>query len=64
MNLQSAQLQIGNMSQTANIINAIRPFPNPAYVVGRWGQTVPIYIMIKGAILCCKHILQYLQVLR
>lgn len=34
MNLQSAQLQIGNMSQTANIINAIRPFSNPAYVVG------------------------------
>ena len=34
INLQSAQLQIGNMSQTANIINAIRPFPNPAYVVG------------------------------
>lgn len=34
MNLQSAQLQIGNMSQTANIINTIRPFPNPAYVVG------------------------------
>lgn len=34
LNLQSAQLQIGNMSQTANIINAIRPFPNPAYVVG------------------------------
>lgn len=22
------------MSQTANIINASRPFPNPAYVVG------------------------------
>lgn len=32
--LITAQLQIGNMSQTANIINAIRPFPNPAYVVG------------------------------
>lgn len=34
LNLQAAQLQIGNMSQTANIINAIRPFSNPAYVVG------------------------------
>ena len=34
MNLQSAQGQIGNMFQTANIINAIRPFPNPVYVVG------------------------------
>ena len=34
LNLQAAQLQIGNMSQTANIINASRPFPNPAYVVG------------------------------
>lgn len=34
LNLQAAQLQIGNMFQTANIINAIRPFPNHAYVVG------------------------------
>ncbi len=34
MSLQAAQLQLGNMSQTADIINAVRPFPNPAYVVG------------------------------
>ena len=30
--LQSAQLQLGNLSQTANIIGALRPFPQPAYI--------------------------------
>lgn len=30
--LQSAQLQLGNLSQTAAIINAVRPFPQPAYI--------------------------------
>ena len=30
--LQSAQLQLGNLSQTSTIINAVRPTPIPAYV--------------------------------
>lgn len=31
-NLQAAQLQLGNLSQTQTIINAVRPFPIPSYV--------------------------------
>lgn len=30
--LQAAQLQLGNVAQTTNIINAVRPFPQPAYI--------------------------------
>ena len=30
--LQSAQLQLGNMSQTTTLINTLRPFPAPAYI--------------------------------
>lgn len=30
--LQAAQLQLGNFSQTQTIINAVRPFPTPAYI--------------------------------
>ena len=30
--LQSAQLQISQLSQTANITNALRPYPQPAYI--------------------------------
>ena len=30
--LQSAQLQISQLSQTANIVNAVRPTPIPAYI--------------------------------
>ena len=30
--LQSAQLQLGNMSQTTNLINSLRPYPTPAYI--------------------------------
>lgn len=30
--LQSAQLQISQLSQTANITNTLRPFPIPAYI--------------------------------
>lgn len=30
--LQAAQLQISQLSQTANITNALRPFPTPAYI--------------------------------
>lgn len=30
--LQSAQLQISQLSQTANITNTLRPFPTPAYI--------------------------------
>lgn len=44
--LQSAQLQISQLSQTANITNVLRPYPQPAYItcspyesamVGRYG---------------------------
>lgn len=31
-NLQAAQLQLGSLSQTQTIINAVRPFPIPSYV--------------------------------
>ena len=31
-NLQSAQLQLGNLSQTSTLINTLRPTPIPAYV--------------------------------
>lgn len=31
-NLQAAQLQLGNVSQTQTIINAVRPFPTPSYI--------------------------------
>lgn len=31
-NLQAAQLQLGNLSQTQTLINALRPFPTPAYI--------------------------------
>lgn len=31
-NLQAAQLQLGNLSQTQTLINTLRPFPTPAYV--------------------------------
>lgn len=30
--LQSAQLQLSNVAQTNNIINALRPTPIPAYI--------------------------------
>lgn len=30
--LQAAQLQLGNLSQTRTIIDAVRPFPSPAYI--------------------------------
>ena len=30
-NLQAAQLQLGNLSQTQTLINALRPCPVPAY---------------------------------
>ena len=31
-NLQAAQLQLGSLSQTQTIINAVRPFPTPSYI--------------------------------
>lgn len=43
-NLQAAQLQLGNLSQTQTLINALRPCPIPAYPscspyqVGNWGN--------------------------
>ena len=30
--LQAAQLQLGSLSQTQTIINAVRPFPTPSYI--------------------------------
>ena len=30
--LQSAQLQISQLAQTANITNTLRPYPQPAYI--------------------------------
>lgn len=31
-NLQAAQLQLGNFSQTQTIVNQLRPYPTPAYL--------------------------------
>lgn len=31
-NLQAAQLQLGNVSQTQTLINTLRPFPTPSYI--------------------------------
>lgn len=31
-NLQAAQLQLGNLSQTQTLISQLRPFPQPAYI--------------------------------
>lgn len=40
--LQAAQLQLGTLSQTASIINAVRPFPTPAYQVSSpYGTSMP-----------------------
>jgi hypothetical protein len=30
--LQAAQLQLGNINQTSTLINALRPYPQPAYI--------------------------------
>lgn len=32
--LQSAQFQISQVSQTSNIVNSLRPYPIPAYITG------------------------------
>lgn len=37
--LQAAQLQISQLSQTANITNTLRPFPQPAYITASPYQT-------------------------
>lgn len=34
LQLQAAQLQLGNLSQTSTIIDAVRPFPQPAWITG------------------------------
>lgn len=39
--LQSAQLQISQLSQTANITNTLRPFPQPAYITCSPYQSYP-----------------------
>lgn len=41
--LQSAQLQLGNLSQTANIIGTLRPYPQPAYITCSPYQASNIY---------------------
>ena len=48
--LQAAQLQLGNLSQTANIIGALRPFPQPAYITCSPYQAHPVY---NGCGNCC-----------
>lgn len=45
-NLQAAQLQLGNISQTQTIINAVRPFPIPSYI------TCSPYIAANGYGVC------------
>ena len=50
-NLQAAQLQLGNLSQTQNLINALRPTPVPAYITCSPYQAVTMYGC--GASNCC-----------
>lgn len=45
-NLQAAQLQLGNISQTQTIINAVRPFPIPSYI------TCSPYTAVNGYGIC------------
>lgn len=46
--LQSAQLQISQLSQTANITNTLRPFPQPAYLTASPYQSFPYGIYGSG----------------
>ena len=39
--LQAAQLNIGNIRQTADVINQLRPYPIPAYPVSSPYGTMP-----------------------
>ena len=41
--LQSAQFQISQVSQTSNIVNTLRPFPQPAYITCSPYQSYGIY---------------------
>lgn len=41
--LQAAQLQLGNLSQTANIIGTLRPYPQPAYITCSPYQASNVY---------------------
>lgn len=42
-NLQAAQLQLGNLSQTNTLISTLRPFPQPAYITCSPYQASNIY---------------------
>ena len=41
--LQSAQFQISQVSQTSNIVNTLRPFPQPAYITYSPYQSISGY---------------------
>lgn len=42
-NLQAAQLQLGNLTQTSTIVNAVRPTPIPAYITCSPYQAAGMY---------------------
>lgn len=42
-NLQAAQLQLGNLSQTNTLISTLRPFPQPAYITCSPYQASTVY---------------------
>ena len=42
-NLQAAQLQLGNLSQTNTLISTLRPFPQPAYITCSPYQASNVY---------------------
>jgi len=41
--LQSANFQLSQLSQTANIVGTLRPFPQPAYITASPYQSVSNY---------------------
>lgn len=53
--LQSAQLQISQLSQTANITNTLRPFPQPAYICSPY-QSYPYGVYGNGCGCCGNNV--------
>ena len=55
--LQSAQLQISQLSQTANITNTLRPFPQPAYITCSPYQSYPYGCYGNGCGCCGNNVI-------
>lgn len=51
--LQAAQLQLGNISQTQTLVNELRPCARPAYITCSPYETNPYYGYSSGCGRCC-----------